>query len=127
MTGSKIMKNKTEERVAVRRDILDTFRIFLTMPHLGLRKITICDLSLMGISFESEPGMELVEGSALKCYLHLNESIRIPLMVNIVHIADDCGYTRAGCEIIDKQSSAYNAYGNFVELLMSLSEVNEVF
>lgn len=126
MTVNEILKNKTEERVSVRRDILETFRIFLTMPHRGARKITICDLSRNGISFESEPGMELTAGSTLKCYLHLNESIRIPLMITIKHLADDCGSTRAGCEISDRKSSAYRAYNNFVELLMSLAEINEV-
>ena len=122
MTAHKSMKDKTEERISVRRDILDTFRIFITMPHLGSRKITICDLSRSGISFDSEPGMKLTEGSSIECYLHLNESIRIPLSITVIHIAADCGYIRAGCEITDKQSSAFKAYSNFVELLMSLTE-----
>ncbi|PKL17229.1 MAG: hypothetical protein CVV49_12065 [Spirochaetae bacterium HGW-Spirochaetae-5] len=122
MNNNKTMKDKTEERISVRRDILDTFRIFLTMPHLGSRKITIIDLSRNGISFESEPGMQLIESSSLECYLHLNESIRIPLNITVVHLAEDCGYIRAGCEITDQKSSAFKAYRNFVELLMSLSE-----
>lgn len=122
MKSDKLTKDKTEERISVRRDILETFRIFLTMPHLGSRKIIISDLSRNGISFESEPGMKLSESSSLECYLHLNESIRIPLSIKVVHMADDCGYMRAGCEITDKKSSAFRAYSNFVELLMSLTE-----
>lgn len=126
MTSNSIVRSKTEERVSVRRDILDTFRIFITMPYLGSRKITICDLSRKGISFESEPGMQLNEGSLIDCYLHLNERIRIPLRIKIIHLADDCGSVRAGCEIFNDKSSAYKAYINFVELLMSLTEFKEI-
>lgn len=126
MPNSKTTKSKTDERVSVRRDILETFQIFLTMPHLGTQKITICDLSQKGIAFESKPGLQLKEGSSMECYLHLNRSIRIPLKLDVVHIADDLGYKRAGCEISDMGTSAYAAYKNFVQLLMSLTEFKEI-
>jgi len=122
MPDNKRTKDKVEERVSVRRDILETFQIFLTMPHLGSQRIVISDLSLTGIAFIADPGMQFKEGSILECYLHLNKSIRIPLTVTVIHLQDDSGFTKAGCGITGTESSAYKAYSNFVQLLISLTE-----
>jgi len=126
MHNNKISSNNIEERVSVRKDILDTFEIFMTMPHLGSQKITISDLSLQGISFISDPGMHIKKGTSFESYLHLNKSIRIPLKIKIVHLIDEFGYTRAGCEIHDTDSSGYKAYSNFFQLLISLNELKDI-
>lgn len=126
----KMRKNNTiidraEEREFIRRDILDSFKIYMMMPYLGSQRISIFNVSMKGLSFMAEPGMSINEGMVLDCYFYLNINIRIPLQVKVVHIADDCGITKAGCEIISVDSVSYKAYSKFIELLLALARVGE--
>lgn len=117
--------HKDDEREFIRKDILDSFQIFMTIPYFGSQKISIMDMSMKGLSFRVEPGMKIKEGAKLGCYLYLNTSIRIPLQLSIVHKIDDCGISRAGCEIADTSTSAYKAYARFIELMHSLEKITD--
>lgn len=117
--------DKNEERQFIRKDILDSFQIFMTMPYFGSQKISIMDMSMKGLSFRAEPGMKIREGAKLDCYLYLNSSIRIPLQLSIVHKIEDCGISRAGCEISDTESSSYRAYAKFIELMHALEKIKD--
>lgn len=121
----KTVTNKNEEREFIRKDILDSFQIFITIPYFGSQKISIIDMSMKGLSFRIEPGMKINEGAKLDCYLYLNTSIRIPLQLSIVHKIDDCGISRAGCEIADTETSAYRAYAGFIGLMHALEKIKD--
>ena len=115
--------DRVEERESIRRDILDSFRIHMVMPYLGSQEISIFNVSMKGLSFMAEPGMKIKEGVALDCYFYLNSNIRIPLQVKVIHLAEDCGITKAGCEIISVDSMSYKAYVKFIELLLALARI----
>lgn len=117
--------NKNEEREFIRKDILDSFQIYITIPYFGSQKISIMDMSMKGLSFRAEPGMKIQEGAKLDCYLYLNSSIRMPLQLSIVHKIDECGISRAGCEIADTKSSAYRAYAGFIDLMHALEKIKD--
>lgn len=124
MTKNKAIQKK-DEREFIRKDILDAFQIYLKVPHFGSQKIAIIDMSMNGLSFRAEPGMQFNEGSLLDCHLYLNSSIRIPLQVTVVHRIDDCGICRAGCEISGSNKSANNAYTRFIELMLALAHIKD--
>ncbi len=117
------INGKNDEREFVRKDILDSFQIFITIPSFGSQKVLIMDISMKGLSFRAEPGIKIKEGTLLDCYLYLNTNIRIPLQITVVHIIDDCGICRAGCEITERNSSSYTAYSKFIELMHSLEKI----
>lgn len=121
----KTVTDKNEEREFIRKDILDSFQIFMTIPYFGSQKISIIDMSMKGLSFRVEPGMKISEGAKLDCYLYLNSSIRIPLQLSIIHKMDDCGISRAGCEIADTGTSAYRAYAKFIDLMHALEKIKD--
>lgn len=121
----KTVLNKNEEREFIRKDILDSFQIFMTIPYFGSQKISIMDMSMKGLSFRAEPGMKIKEGAKFDCYLYLNTSIRIPLQLSIIHKIDDCGISRAGCEISDTGNSAYRAYSAFIDLMHTLEKIKD--
>lgn len=117
--------DRVEERDSIRRDILDSFKIHMMMPYLGSQKISIFNVSMKGISFMAEPGMKITDGMVLDCYFYLNSNIRIPLQIKVVHLVEDCGITKAGCEIISVDSVSYKAYVKFIELLLALARMGE--
>lgn len=118
--------DRAEERESIRRDILDSFRIYMVMPHLGSQKISIINVSMKGISFLAEPGLKIKEGMIIECYLHLNSNIRVSLQLKVVHIVEECGVNKAGCEITSLDSLSYKAYVKFIELLLALANIGDV-
>jgi len=117
---------KTNERNSIRRDILETFKVFMIMPHLGQQKIPITDVSNDGLAFIPSPGITFSEGIECELYFYLNLNIRIPLKIKIVHIYEEFSSLKVGCEIMDKNSSAYDAYEKFISLLNSLSHFVDI-
>lgn len=121
----KNVADKNNEREFIRKDILDSFQIFMTIPYFGTQKISIMDMSMKGLSFRAEPGMIIKEGGNLDCYLYLNSSIRIPLQLSIVHKIDNCGISRAGCEISETENSSYRAYAAFISMMHALEKIKD--
>ncbi len=125
MRKNNTIVDRVEERESIRRDILDSFKIYMMMPYLGSQKISIFNVSIKGLSFMAEPGMNLSEGMVLDCYFYLNINIRIPLQIKIVHKVEECGITKMGCEIQSLDTVSYKAYVKFIELLLALANVGE--
>lgn len=125
MAKDKNITDRIDGRESIRRDILDSFKIYMMMPYMGTQKISISNVSMKGLSFIAEPGMKISEGMVLDCYFYLNSNIRIPLQVKVVHKVEECGITKMGCEIQSVETVSYKAYVKFIELLLALANVGE--
>lgn len=84
-----------ERRRFNRRSILESFGVSIVLPALGERKLWVRDLSEDGIgisldSVGSLPGRtdapQFKVGRKLKASLYLNQSLRLPLEVEIVRL-----------------------------------------
>ena len=106
-----------ERRKAERRQVLDSFQVFLTFPGKSQRRIVIKDLNALGFGFLSETVDYLEEASVLDCFFHINPGLKFPLQVKIAHTKE--GFT--GCEITEKTNVAYKTYLKFVALLDDLA------
>lgn len=113
---------KVERRKHVRKEVLDTFQVFISIPKLGPQKIYLKDLSKGGISFSSELKSELDEKQKYNIFFHINPSLKLPLQVEIKNISKSrSASVRVGCQFFKTTSSgAYKSYLKFIDLLDNL-------
>ncbi len=113
-----------EIRNSIRREIFESFNLYLLMPHIGDYKVPILDINMDGLSFPEVPGYTFKKDEKINCYLFIKKNIRIPLSVKIIHITSV--NNKIGCEISNKTTKPYQAYSYFVKLLYSLSNLPAV-
>ena len=106
-----------ERRKAERKQVLDSFQVFLTFPGKSQRRIVLKDLNALGFGFLSEGADYFEEAEKLDCFFHINPGLKLPLQIQIAHTQD--GFT--GCEITEKTNVAYKTYLKFAALLDDLS------
>lgn len=114
-------KAQTERRRSERKEVLETFHVFLVIPHIGLRKIYLKDVSEGGLGFFTEPTDKFKKGETVECYFYLNPSLRLPLKVKIMHVGDEGEGRHIGCEFSETSSRAYKAFAGFLSLLDDLA------
>lgn len=119
-----------ERRKSARREVLETFHVFLVIPQHGLRKIYLKDVSAGGMGFYGEEGDSFKSGQVVPCYFYINPSLKLPLKLKIAHATtedaeDGSKRLKVGCEFDETKSKAYQAYSSFLSLLEQLSEFVE--
>ena len=125
MTTKPAKKNKqsgsegggAERRRGNRREVLETFHVFLVIPKIGLRKLYLKDLSEFGVGFLPDEYDLFKEGSCYDAEIYINPSLKLPLPIKIARVTKDL----IGCEFTDTNSKAYAALVKFVVLLDELS------
>ena len=110
-------KDKIERRRSPRKDVLDTFHVFMAIRKKGLRKIYLRDLSLTGVGLLVEPDDSFRQGETLDCEFYINPSLKFPLRVKVAHVTGSI----AGCDFVETETPAYRAYSSFVGLLEQLT------
>lgn len=112
----------SERRKHARRDVLETFHVFLVIPKVGPQKIYLRDLSEGGMALVAEAEDPLKLQDVVSCFLHINPNLKLPLSFKVTHVKVDAdGTKRLGCEFDDTSSKAYKAYVKFLDLLDELS------
>jgi hypothetical protein len=117
-----VSSNKIERRKTVRKQVFESFQVFLVIPKSGLRKIHLKDLSTAGVGFYAEPSDRFRDGSVIDCFFYLNPSLKLPLSLKAVHVTtEDDGRIRVGCEFRDTNSKSFGAYVAFLDLMDQLT------
>ena len=110
-----------ERRRTERKEVLETFHVFLVIPHIGLRKIYLKDVSEGGLGFIAESSDKFKKHEIIECFFYLNPSLRLPLKIKVMHVSEENGESRIGCEFSETSSRAYKAFAAFLGLLDDLA------
>jgi hypothetical protein len=122
-------KKETERRSARRRPIMETFAIFVVVPRKGMHKLQAHDVSESGIAFdfdiegESPTDVLIKKGDHLEIQFYLNQSLYIPLSLQVMRISPDNPNRRIGAEFQNKASPQYKALLALLKLLDDIADV----
>lgn len=125
-------KPGTERRRAKRRDILDAFSFFVSVPSKGPTRLPVHDVSDLGMRFSlesaDEPGepFSVKVGDALKIRLYLNQSLSLPFDARVARIESKDGIRILGVETSGASGPAQNALQSLLALIDQLAEVPQV-
>jgi hypothetical protein len=128
-SGSAHGGNAAERRRAKRRQVLDTFAIFASIPKKGGYQLTVHDLSDVGIGFDYDTEGEIAsetpikKGEKLEVHLYLNRSLYLSLGVTVARIEDVKTVRRIGAEFNETGTPAFAAFAAFLGLVDRLSEM----
>jgi len=126
------MKQGAERRRFKRRPILETFSLFCVVPKKGSHRLPVHDVSDKGIGFdldidgESFAEFPLKSGEKLEVHLYLNQTLYLPLVVQVARIEDKASVRRIGAELINPDSPSSKAFAAFLDMLDQLSEAGEI-
>lgn len=134
MTNINDTSGGTERRRAKRHAILQTFSMFLVVPKKGIHRLQIHDLSDEGIGFDYDlEGEDLKEspiqtGEILDIYIYLNQSLYLPLNVEVrrIHQGDGTLTRRIGAQFTQKNSKSHMALLAFLDMLDAVSEAARI-
>lgn len=122
-----------ERRRATRMAILDTFSLFAVVPEKGPHRLRLNDISDAGVGFdldiEEENGLETFQikpGDSLEIHLYVNQSLYVPLSVEVKRVTRKGGIRCLGAEFLSRGSQSYIALLAFLDLLDALSETAKV-
>lgn len=128
--------NKTDgadRRRATRMAILDTFSLFAVVPSKGPHRLRLNDISDVGVGFdldiEEESGMDIFQvkpGDRLEIQLYVNQSLYLPLVVDVRRVTQKGGVRSLGAEFTTRGSQGYIALLAFLDMLDALSEGAQV-
>ena len=121
-----------ERRQAPRRPILETFSVFCVVPKKGFNRLQIHDMSELGMRFdldsEGEPQdtFPVKKGESLEVHFYLNQSLYLPLAMEVNRLEAGESIRRIGASFQDTQGKAYKAFRSFLTMLDAISEVAEI-
>jgi hypothetical protein len=116
-------KNVTEKRRSPRRPVLDTFSVFAVVPRKGMHRLPVHDLSEHGMSLDVDTEGEdlkavpLTQGERLEVHFYLNQSLYLPLQMQLVRITEARGVRQVGAQFADEKSAGYQAFIAFLKML----------
>jgi hypothetical protein len=126
------MKQGAERRRFKRRPILDTFSLFVVVPKKGMHRLQVHDLSDSGIGFDLDIDGENFDefpvkaGEKLTVHLYLNQSLYLPIEVQVARIEDSKTVRRIGAEVIDRSSASFKAFSSFLQMLDLVTEAGQI-
>lgn len=112
-----------ERRKAIRRPILSTFSVFIAIPKKGLHRLQVHDMSELGIGFDLDvEGEELSafpvkEGDPIEFRLYLNNTLFLPLTVQVKRVEEYHAKRRVGAEFQKQSSTGYKAFLSFLKMI----------
>jgi hypothetical protein len=126
------MKTGAERRKTKRRPILETFSLFAVVPKKGMHRLLVHDVSEGGLGFDLDIDGEnfdefpVKSGEKLEVHLYLNQSLYLPLSVQIARLEDSKTVRRLGTELVDPGSPQSKAFGAFLQMLDVVADVGEI-
>lgn len=121
-----------ERRRSKRRPVLDTFSLFVVISKKGPHRLSVRDVSDLGMRFdldlesESPDTFPVQVGDTLEVEFYLNQALSIPLQVQVARFADTPGGPRQiGVALTDLYAPSYRAFATFIQLLDAISEVQQ--
>ena len=127
----------TERRRAKRLPVLDSFSVALVLPKKGDTRLTVFDVSRLGIGFYLDENLvnlpsdlqaeyQLHLGGVVEAHLYLNQSLYIPVSVTVARLEEQDQRQRVGVEFVDLQSPGFLAFESFVQMLDRLGETGKI-
>jgi hypothetical protein len=122
-------KGGAERRRARRRPIINTFSLFVNVPKKGVHRLKVHDVSELGIGFDLDTEGESAEdypvaaGDTVDIRFYLNQSLFIPLSLEVIRVGAQGGVRRVGAEFRDKKDPGYQALASFLKMLDGILEV----
>jgi hypothetical protein len=126
------MKQGAERRKSKRRPILETFSLFAVVPKKGMHRLLVHDVSEGGLGFDLDIDGENFDefpvkaGEKLEVHLYLNQSLYLPLSVQIARLEDTKSIRRLGTELVDPSSPQSKAFASFLQMLDVIADVGEI-
>jgi hypothetical protein len=114
-------KEGAERRRSARKEVLETFHVFLVIPRSGLRKMYLKDVSDHGMGFYAEADDAFTSGEVIDCTFYINPSLKLPLSLKVAHVIDEGGRKKVGCEFNNTSTKAHKVFGDFMSLLNDLA------
>lgn len=120
-----------ERRQAPRHPILESFSLFVTLPHKGGYRLAVHDVSELGIGFDFDTEGEdpslfpLAAGEHLEVHLYLNQTLYLPLRVKVSRVFSVGSTRRVGAELVAGTPSR-QAYLSFLAMLGELAGAAKV-
>lgn len=124
-----------ERRKWKRFEILETFSLFASVPAKGPLRLRVHDISEAGMGFDldipeegGDAGFKVSVGSAFEIHLYLNESLYLPLEVEVRRLAEKGGVRQIGGEFTAQSTQAKGrvALKAFVQFLDTLSDIAQI-
>jgi hypothetical protein len=119
----------SERRKAKRRPILDTFSVFVVVPKKGIHRLEVSDISETGMAFDLDVEGEETsyfpthEGDTIDLRFYLNNSLYIPLSIQVIRVEDHRNKRRIGAQFQEKSSPNYQAFLSFIRLLDQINDI----
>jgi len=126
------MKQGAERRRFKRRPILETFSLFVVVPKKGSHRLPVHDVSDSGIGFDLDIDGEnfsefpLKSGERLDVQLYLNQTLFLPVTVQVARIEDTASVRRIGAELVNPDSPSSKAFAAFLTMLDLVTEAGEI-
>lgn len=120
-----------ERRRHSRREILDSFSIFVVIPTKGSHRLKVYDLSESGLGFdfdlpgENQEDSPLLLGDRFEIQLYLNQTLSIPLQVKVANIRFEQLRRRVGAEFMLDASQGGGALASFLRFVDEVSRLGE--
>ena len=120
-------ENSPEKRRAQRRHIVDRFSFYVCIPKLGYTRHRVNDISELGIGFELETlgEFKLTKGEVCELDFYMNQSLYLPLQIEVVRQIDRETTQLIGASFVDIQSNTQLTFNTLVTLVDQLSEFGE--
>jgi len=125
-------KTGSERRKVRRRPVLETFSVFVVVPKKGIHRLRLFDMSEDNLGFEldleDEPrgDFEITVGMELDVRFYMNQSLYLPLTVEVNRVGETGTIRRVGAEFQDKSSKAYHAFAMFLKILDGIVDVAQI-
>lgn len=120
-----------ERRKFHRRQVLETFHVFLCVQKRGLGKLKLRDISENGFAFEAEPEDKFIKNERVECLFFINPGLSFALSFRVayveIHKQDEQGLQIIGAEITNVDSKLHQAYISFVKLLDQLAKLTDIY
>ncbi len=112
--------NPKERRRSSRKEVLETFQVFLVVPSRGLRRLQIKDVSEHGVSFVGDPVDKFAVGETVESFFYLNPTLRIPIPLTIRRVTGE-DEPLIGAELGESENPGIKAFMSFLKLLDDLT------
>lgn len=125
MTAAKNMQQGggADRRRARRRPILESFSLFIVVPKKGVHRLSVHDLSEVGMGFdldtegESVADFPLKTGDLIEVRFYLNQSLYLPLALEVARVDERAGVRKVGAAFKDPKDPSYQGYLAFLKML----------
>lgn len=130
--GAKAVSADTEKRKTRRRPVLDSFSLSVVIPKKGPHRLVVSDVSEGGIGFTADTEGEnltdflMKKGDVIEAHFYLNQSLFIPLALQIIRIEEKDGVRQVGAEFKSGNPQGLKGLHSFLQTLDQLADVAQI-